>query len=39
MFYCGMSIGYADMDHPVNQWRTGRAPLEDIASFFLYQRD
>lgn len=39
MFYCGMSIGYADMDQPVNQWRTGRAPLEDIASFFLYQRD
>jgi nitroreductase len=37
MFYCGMAIGYADLDHPVNQWRTERAPLEDIASFFLYR--
>jgi nitroreductase len=35
MFYCGMSIGHADMDHPINQWRTERAPLEDIASFNL----
>lgn len=33
MFYCGMAIGYADMEHPVNQWRTERAPLEDIARF------
>jgi nitroreductase len=35
MFYCGMAIGHADMDHPVNQWRTERAPLEDIAKFLL----
>jgi len=35
MFYCGMAMGYADMDHPVNQWRTERAPLEDIAKFLL----
>ncbi|MGD8681508.1 MAG: nitroreductase [Lysobacterales bacterium] len=33
MFYCGMAIGHADPDHPVNQWRTERAPLEDIATF------
>lgn len=33
LFYCGMAIGHADMEHPVNQWRTGRAPLEDIAKF------
>jgi nitroreductase len=35
MFYCGMAIGYADMEHPINQWRTERAPLEDIARFML----
>lgn len=33
MFYCGMAIGYADMAHPVNQWRTERAPLAEIARF------
>ena len=33
MFYCGMAIGYADMDHPVNQWRTDRAPLEDLVTW------
>ncbi len=35
LFYCGMAIGYADMEHPINQWRTGRAELEDIARFML----
>ena len=35
MFYCGMAIGHADMDHPVNQWRTERAPLEELVKFFL----
>lgn len=33
LFYCGMAIGRADMDHPINQWRTERAPLEEIACF------
>lgn len=35
MFYCGMAIGYADREHPINQWRTERAPLEDIAHFIM----
>jgi nitroreductase len=35
LFYCGMAIGYADLDDPVNRWRTGRAPLEDIARFLV----
>ena len=35
MFYCGMAIGQADLDHPVNRWRTERAPLEDIAQFLV----
>jgi len=33
LFYCGMALGYADMSHPINQWRTGRASLPDIACF------
>jgi hypothetical protein len=28
-----MAIGYADTDHPINQWRTERASLEEIACF------
>ena len=39
MFYCGMAIGYADMDHPINQWRTERAPLEDVARFMVDDAD
>ena len=35
MFYCGMALGHADPDHPINQWRTPRAALEDIATFHL----
>ena len=34
MFYCGMALGYADRDHPVNRWRTERAPLGEFARFF-----
>ena len=34
MFYCGMALGYADRDHPVNRWRTERAPREEFARFF-----
>jgi hypothetical protein len=30
-----MAVGYADLQHPVNQWRTERAPLEDIARFLV----
>jgi nitroreductase len=33
MFYCGMAVGYADLDDPVNRWRTDRAPLEDFVQF------
>ena len=33
MLYCGMAVGYGDPDHPINQWRTERAPLDDIARF------
>jgi nitroreductase len=35
MFYCGMAVGYADSGHPVNRWRTERAPVEDFAKFMV----
>jgi nitroreductase len=33
MLFCGMAIGYADPDAPVNQLQTRRLPLQDFASF------
>jgi nitroreductase len=33
MIYCGMALGYPDMDKPVNTLRSDRAPLEEIATF------
>ncbi|HEX5184922.1 MAG TPA: nitroreductase family protein [Allosphingosinicella sp.] len=33
MLYCGMALGHGDRAHPVNGWRTGRAPLSDFATF------
>ena len=33
MLYCGMALGWMDEDHPINSWRTDRAPLEDFCSF------
>jgi len=33
MLYCGLSIGYADPDAPVNTVVADRAPLEDFAKF------
>jgi nitroreductase len=33
MFYCGMAVGYADMNHPINLWRTDRAAVEDFTRF------
>ena len=33
MLFTGMSIGYADQDHPINQLRTRRAPLEAFCHF------
>ncbi|MCZ4500416.1 MAG: Nitroreductase [Marmoricola sp.] len=29
----GISFGYADLDHPVNAFRTSRAPLDDVVSW------
>lgn len=31
---CGMSLGYPDMEHPVNQYRTSRIELEDFVTWY-----
>ncbi|HST36313.1 MAG TPA: nitroreductase [Allosphingosinicella sp.] len=33
LFYCGVALGFADPDHPINGWRTERVPIEDFARF------
>jgi nitroreductase len=33
MIYCGMALGYADMDAAVNSLRSARAPVEAFARF------
>lgn len=33
-FYCGMAVGHEDRDAPINSWRTERAPVDEIATFF-----
>lgn len=33
MLYCGMALGHADEEHPINAWRTEREPLEGFANF------
>lgn len=31
--YCGIALGHADKDAPINAWRTTRAPVDEIATF------
>ncbi|MEO0850677.1 MAG: nitroreductase [Pseudomonadota bacterium] len=31
--YCGMALGYEDQTAPINQWRSTRAPLDEMVSF------
>ncbi|MEJ8573106.1 nitroreductase [Microbaculum marinum] len=33
IMYCGIALGYADMDDPVNGWRTERAAVDELAEF------
>jgi nitroreductase len=33
ILYCGMALGHADEEAPINRWRTDRAPFEDFATF------
>jgi nitroreductase len=38
MVFCGIALGYGDLDHPINQWRTTRATLEEVAEFKGFER-
>jgi nitroreductase len=31
---CGMALGYADLTHPINQYRTTREPVENFTHFY-----
>ena len=31
---CGISFGYGDADHPINSYRTERAPFDKVATWF-----
>jgi nitroreductase len=31
--YCGMALGYADTDAPINQWQSERADVDEFAVF------
>jgi nitroreductase len=33
ILFCGMALGHADPDAPINNWRSPREPLEGFASF------
>ena len=34
MLFCGMAIGYGDRSHPVNSFRSSRAALHEICTFY-----
>lgn len=33
ILYCGMALGWPDEEHPINGWRSDRAPLADFSDF------
>ena len=33
MLFSGMALGYRDEAHPINQWRSDRASLDEVAAF------
>jgi nitroreductase len=37
ILYCGLALGYADPDHPINGFRTEREPIESFARFHGFQ--
>jgi len=39
MLYCGMAMGLADEQAPINQWRTRRAPLDQWATLIGFDDD
>ena len=39
MLFCGMGIGYADENHPINSWRTDRVAVDDFTTFYGFEND
>ena len=33
ILFCGLALGFADRDAPINNWRAPREPLDAFASF------
>lgn len=33
ILFCGVALGYGDLDAPVNSWRSPREPIESFATF------
>ena len=33
MLYCGLALGWPDLKHPVNHWRSEREPVDRFATF------
>ena len=38
MLFCGMGIGYADENHPINSWRTEREAVENFTTFYGFEK-
>merc|ERR1712228_568336 len=33
VIWCGIAVGYANKEHPINSWRTERAKVDEFANF------
>ena len=38
MLFCGMGIGYADENHPINSWRTDREAVDNFTTFYGFEK-
>ena len=38
MLFCGMGIGYADKNHPINSWRTEREAVDNFTTFYGFEK-
>mgnify|MGYP006227259633 FL=1 len=38
MLFCGMGIGYADENHPINSWRTDREAVNNFTTFYGFEK-
>jgi len=39
MLFCGMALGYGDLEAPINTWRSPREPLSSFATFAGFDGD